>query len=60
MVFEQQQFLVNFDQKYSATLSPSAPTFFQLSIPNDVDVGILIVESADDSCMTLSVQNISW
>ena len=34
--------------------------FAQLSMPKDVDVGILILRSDDDPCMTLSVQNISW
>ena len=60
MVFEQDQFLIEFDQTYSAMVSPSAPIFYQLVMPQDVDVGILRLQSNDNPCMTLSVQNLSW
>ena len=59
-VYEQPNYLVTFDREYSAVVTPSAPIFFQLDIPDDVQVGILIVHSDDDPCMTLSVQNITW
>jgi hypothetical protein len=31
-----------------------------LEMPEDVDVGILILKSEDNPCMTLSIQNVSW
>ena len=60
MVFEQSDFVIEFDQTYTATASPSAPIYYQLEMPEDVDVGILILKSEDNPCMTLSIQNVSW
>lgn len=59
MVFRQEEFLVEFDQSYSAVVSPSAPIFYQLQIPEDVGVGILRLRSEDNLCMTLSIQNLT-
>jgi len=60
MVFEQKGFHVHFDEKYDVTVTPSAPIFYQLHIPSDLDIGILRLRSSDSVCLTLSIQNLSW
>jgi hypothetical protein len=60
MVFEQEEFHIRFDEKYEVTVTPSTPIFYQLHVPNDLDIGILRLKSSDLVCMTLSIQNLSW
>jgi hypothetical protein len=40
-------------------VTPSAPRYFQFGFPPGIDTAIISMESPDDICMTMSVQNIS-
>ncbi len=47
------------DRKFNAKLSPSAPIFFQVQLPEDVDSALIKMASNDRICAIMSVQNIS-
>ena len=49
----------NYFFPFSAQVSPSAPIFFQVDFPKNVDSLLVKMSSPDQYCAILSVQNIT-
>lgn len=51
------QFRTN--QNYTVTLTASEPTYYQFLFPEEVTNVLLTITSDDDSCMSVSIQNLT-
>lgn len=60
LLYRQENFFISdIREKFTAQVSPSAPIFFQVNLPHDVDSALIKMTSQDRVCAILSVQNIS-
>ena len=52
-------YIVEMNQDYTVDLTPTASQYYQFTWPQGVETAIIHIDSKDDFCMTVSVQNIS-
>ena len=50
---------MNLNETINAQVSPSAPIFFQINLPKEVDTALVKMTSKDRICSILSIQNIT-
>ena len=58
-LYIQPNYIIEMNKDYKADLTPSASQYYQFTWPEHVDTAIIHINSEQDFCMTVSVQNIS-
>ena len=53
-----QNFILSMDSNYTAMVTASEPKYYQFNFPEGVSNVLLSVTSEDDTCMSISIQNL--